>query len=152
MSQKLTRAQERIMLEQATILDKNVMRVLRVAEKVDKNNPQIGWLRKEVDMGSRADPMFIMNKIKSKIFDFSEHIYAKNEAFFTENNGFINEKYVKNDARREFMVGFIQMIQKNISKVPANQKEQVWGYLIELTDAIFKYRDADPDDTFILQN
>lgn len=148
MLRKLTRQQEKIMLEQAYILDKNVMRILRIAEKIERGNVKIGWLRREIDMGSRADPVFIMNKVKTKIADFGKRIYAKDEEFFTNTESFKDEKYIKNDDRKEFMLGFISMIQKNITRVPEEQKNKVWDYLIELTDAVYKYRDADPEDSF----
>ncbi len=149
MSQKLTSRQMSSMLDKTKILDRNLLRILKIAQKISSQPAKIAWLRNEISIGSLSDPTFIMNKVKCRITDYSNKILAKDEQFFLTTNTYMEEKFDK-DEEREFVIAFIRMIQKSFADASVENRTIVWNYLTELTNAVLEYRDIDPNDPFRL--
>ncbi len=149
MSQKLTSRQMSSMLDKTKILDRNLLRILKIAQKISSQPAKIAWLRNEISIGSLSDPTFIMNKVKCRITDYSNKILAKDEQFFLTTNTYMEEKFDK-DEEREFVIAFIRMIQKSFADASVENRTIVWNYLTELTTAVLEYRDIDPNDPFRL--
>jgi hypothetical protein len=145
---EVTRRQSDIMLAQAQILDKNVIKILRVIEKIDRHNADIVWLKDQIKLGSNADPIFIINKVKTKFTDFADKIRECDDIFFATTKKITSSKYIKNDERKQFMLNFVQTVQKNILNLQAAEKEIIWKMLNEILDAVILYRTTDPNDPY----
>lgn len=141
-------ATKKIMLDMATKIDIHILKVIRIATQIDRHNVNLQWLKSEISMATQMDPMLLTNKIKSKMLDFKEQILNRDEDFFKTSNAFMDEKYIKNDERKEFMINFVKMIQSNIEKVSEDQKKNIWDALTVIVNCVIEFRHADPRDPY----
>ncbi len=140
--------QKKIMLEMANTIDKNILKVLRIATQIDRHNPNLRWLKGEISMAVQMDPMLLTNKIKYKMVDFVDRIRERDEQFFQTSEVFLDEKYIKFDERRDFMISFVRMIQASIAKITQEKKVEIWDSLNQIVDCLIEFRDTDPNDPF----
>ena len=124
----------------STILDdfnRQVSRILKVAETKEKNNVDVIWVRKTISLIRQENPPLMIEKCTDKIWDNREHIMKRDLDFFLKNSF---GQYVKNDERKEWLTGLISMVQKKMVVLSDEEKNQMPIEIIEKTKKEFNER------------
>lgn len=130
------------MIKQAEILDTNVIRLIRIAAQLEKNNADIAYLLERARFLSGTDPMYLTRTIKDKIVPYADKIVARDERFFMAGDELLN-KYVGSDDSRVFVAHFVRMLQESATKVSSREKEIIWKHLDAIVAAATAFNAAE---------
>jgi hypothetical protein len=59
-----------------------IFKVFKICQKIEPNNIELEWLRKQISLARDIDPLLIINKCSNKIWAHREQIINEDESFF----------------------------------------------------------------------
>ncbi len=135
----LVPANQDVPLQISKVLDEFhsiVFKIIRQAQGMYPNNPDIEWLQKKLGLARSIDPCLIMNRCKDKIWSYKDQILTNDEDFF------INERfgrYIKDDENKTFINTLMHTLKAGYSRLSDAEKTLVWGQMSGLLKCVVEY-------------
>lgn len=133
-------------------LEDIIFAVLKIAENHVTNEKEINNIEFIKNIVNAAVLMretdLIMRVISPKMCHYAEQIGKRDEAFFLQESF---KQFVKEDSNKQMMNNLINVIKANFNQLDAATKNQIWDYLHEILECVFKYRVNDPSDALFVK-
>jgi hypothetical protein len=119
-----------------------IFKVFKICQKIEPNNIELEWLRKQISLARDIDPLLIINKCSNKIWAHREQIINEDESFFL-NSQYNN--FIKNDENKSFISELVNLIKKRYIGISASEKKVLWNLIKAMLTSIVKYKKATGD-------
>ena len=116
-----------------------IFKTLKICQKIEPNNLDLEWLRKQVSIARDMDPLLIINACSDKVWEHREYIIAENENFFLNNK---YEEYIKDVDNKSFMYELINMIKKKYREISDAERKALWALVKSMLASVAKYKKA----------
>lgn len=119
-----------------------IFKLLKICQKLDPDNIELEWLRKQLSLARDIDPLLIIHKCSNKVWMHREHIIEENEDFFLKNN---YNTLIKNDENKSFINEFIGLLKTKFVQISPSEKKILWSLIKAMLASIVKYKKATGD-------
>lgn len=119
--------------------NRQTSQILKIMKIIEKNNMDIEWVQRILRILRNENPPLVLEKCIDKFWDNREKIIARDVDFFLAGNN-AYDKFIKNDERKEWIEGIIDMIKKKQKLLTEEQRDYIWDRLNNMLQCIIEYR------------
>ena len=121
--------------------NRQTSQIIKIIKMIEKNNIDIEWIQRVLRILRNENPPLVLEKCIDKFWDNRQKIIERDLDFFTGGNGAYN-KFIKEDERKEWIEGIIDMIKKKQKLLTGEQRTYIWDRLNNMLQCIIEYRIA----------
>jgi hypothetical protein len=119
--------------------NRQTSQILKIIKIIEKNNIDIEWIQRILRILRNENPPLVLEKCIDKFWYNKEKIISRDTDFFiNENKAYKN--YIKDDDRKEWIEGIIDMIKKKQALLTEEQRTYIWDRLNNMLQCIIEYR------------
>jgi hypothetical protein len=119
--------------------NRQTSQILKIIKIIEKNNIDVEWVQRILRILRNENPPLVLEKCIDKFWYNKEKIISRDTDFFiNENKAYRN--YIKDDDRKEWIEGIIDMIKKKQSLLTEEQRTYIWDRLNNMLQCIIEYR------------
>jgi hypothetical protein len=119
--------------------NRQISQILKIVNNVQKNNIDVEWFQRILRIIRNENPPLVLEKCIDKFWDNREKIINRDVIFFM-NGKQAYSKFIKNDERKEWIEGLIDLIQLKYKKLTNEQTVYIWDKLNSMLQCIIQYR------------
>lgn len=121
----------------------NIFKVIDNKEDIIKNNPDIDWVRRITKIVRNENPPYMLEKSIDKLWENKDSILNRDLNFLIDND--VAHKYIKNDCRKEWIEGMLDLFMKNLDNLNTDERDYLWKCINNMLQAVIKYRIINED-------
>jgi hypothetical protein len=125
--------------EIVTEFHSTIFKTLKICQKIEPNNLDLEWLRKQVSLARDMDPLLIINACSDKVWEHREYIITENEDFFLNNE---YDEYIKDAENKSFMYELVNLIKKKYRAISDAERRALWTLVKAMLASVAKYKKA----------
>jgi hypothetical protein len=119
--------------------NRQTSQILKIIKIIEKNNIDVEWIQRILRILRNENPPLVLEKCIDKFWYNKEKIISRDTDFFiNENKAYRN--YIKDDDRKEWIEGIIDMIKKKQALLTEEQRTYIWDRLNNMLQCIIEYR------------
>jgi hypothetical protein len=119
--------------------NRQTSQILKIIKMIEKNNIDIEWIQRILRILRNENPPLVLEKCIDKFWYNKEKIIARDTEFFINEN-IAYRQYIKDDERKEWIEGIIDIIKKKQSLLTEEQRTYIWDKLNNMLQCIIEYR------------
>lgn len=122
-----------------------IFKLLKICQKLEPNNINLQWLRKQLSLARDIDPLLIINKCADKIWTHREQIIDENEDFFLHNQYGQYIKNVKDNGNKSFISELVNLVKSKYQELSVTERKVLWTLTKNLLTLVAKYKKVNGD-------
>jgi hypothetical protein len=119
--------------------NRQTSQILKIIKSIEKDNVDIEWIQRILRILRNENPPLVLEKCIDKFWSNRKKIIERDTDFFTDGNN-AYKTFIKEDERKEWIQGIIDMIKKKQKSLTEEQRTYIWDRLNNMLECIIEYR------------